>query len=588
MTIINPSLTLTFLDQNISPGTQVIGSSDIVKGSITIAKQLLNGLKPSSNQVQIQIKRICSCVENIVKTDCDIKAVFKDGNTVLFTGFVATNFSWTVTEAGERALSIELEDTGSRLLAKNFIESGYHLFNCSADAVIRAVCQACSVTVSQNCIFISSIVVKVIDSSVKCSDILSQMLYELGYVYYFDNLGELNLFEVNCTSTTGIPVFDSSKLYSCSGSALSLAKSIRQYHSSRISFTELSSASDFLVYRNTTGSDDSHQYCNMELLPGYYFDGLEIYTPSQWQEETQSQLRKPTLIEACNASSEMEIVGSKKIVSVSDIEVEFESTGSLDYSVSCSGGPYLQITVHNTGITSAFITRLDVYASVLYEKNTSVIRTNSDDLSSSNSDSLFEEEVSYIHDKTLVSKHANLVSQFHRFCNSKYTFYSKEEIQMGTIIKICEDTFSGLNVNVLVYAKQQSDKSEIVKYTAFGISVFDLNKDVIRQKTSEGISDTKGPQGVPGQSYTTEIISSNGSIFRVPNINTTLSCIVLKNTHDITQELSDSAFTWKRKSSDPIDDERWNTSSKAIGHKSVQITNQDCIGRTVFFCEVTI
>lgn len=91
-----------------------------------------------------------------------------------------------------------------------------------------------------------------------------------------------------------------------------------------------------------------------------------------------------------------------------------------------------------------------------------------------------------------------------------------------------------------------------------------------------------------GYSYTILINSSNGNVFRLPNVSTTLSCVVLKNNEDITNLLDDSKFCWKRISSDAMLDEQWNTSSKALYHKTVDITGEDCIGRTVFECEVDL
>ena len=52
--------------------------------------------------------------------------------------------------------------------------------------------------------------------------------------------------------------------------------------------------------------------------------------------------------------------------------------------------------------------------------------------------------------------------------------------------------------------------------------------------------------------------------------------------------MEDSRFKWIRKTDDELEDEKWNTSSKALYHKSVEITKEDCIGRTVFECEVDL
>ena len=94
-----------------------------------------------------------------------------------------------------------------------------------------------------------------------------------------------------------------------------------------------------------------------------------------------------------------------------------------------------------------------------------------------------------------------------------------------------------------------------------------------------------GPQGY---SYSLFINSSNGNVFRLPAVSTTLSAQVLRNNEDITASLEDWRFSWKRVTSDSTADEQWNTSSKAIGHKTIDITGADCIGRTVFTLEVEL
>lgn len=91
-----------------------------------------------------------------------------------------------------------------------------------------------------------------------------------------------------------------------------------------------------------------------------------------------------------------------------------------------------------------------------------------------------------------------------------------------------------------------------------------------------------------GVSYTINIISSNGAVFRNTNINTTLSCQVLRNSEDITDTLEETRFKWKRTTGNNTGDEIWNTSEKALNHKSVAITEADCLGRTVFNCEVDL
>lgn len=97
-------------------------------------------------------------------------------------------------------------------------------------------------------------------------------------VYYFDNLGHLNTFEINCSGTTGLPILDNDDLLVVGGKGINLSKSLRQYRAARVSFSEIGRATGYLIYSNTTGRDSTHPGCNLELSPGSHFDGTEIYT----------------------------------------------------------------------------------------------------------------------------------------------------------------------------------------------------------------------------------------------------------------------------------------------------------------------
>lgn len=111
------------------------------------------------------------------------------------------------------------------------------------------------------------------------------------------------------------------------------------------------------------------------------------------------------------------------------------------------------------------------------------------------------------------------------------------------------------------------------------------NDGTIEYLTPSPIS---GEKGDPGEAYTTVIESSNGNVFRPTSISTTLSCRVYFGTKEITDTLEDYRFNWKRNTGNTDSDNSWNNSSKAIGKKSIDVTTEDCIGRTVFDCIVDI
>ena len=112
----NPQLTLTFLGGDLETGhatVQAIGEEHIVRRSVTFHQQLLSGLKSASNQVDLSLDRSCPAIEDIIATEGDVKAVLADSTGTLFTGYLSTSYSWTLTDSGTQALAVTIEDRKS-------------------------------------------------------------------------------------------------------------------------------------------------------------------------------------------------------------------------------------------------------------------------------------------------------------------------------------------------------------------------------------------------------------------------------------------------------------------------------------------
>lgn len=581
----NPTLFLTFLGEDIQAGhniNQEISSENIVYHSISFRYQLLNNLKSSSNQITMQLTSSTCSIEDIVVTNGDIKAVLKDGSITLFTGFLSTNYSWSVTQTGESALNITLEDVGTRLLSKTFSPNGEFFFNTTAYQAIFEICKVAKISISKDCIALTENIVRTVDSSKTCKDLLDQILYEVGCVYYFDEFGHLLIYKIDCITTDNIRVLDKDNLYCVGSSAINLTKNVRTYNGARVTFTRLGRANDYLIYRNTTGQGDGHPYCYFSLKSGEHFDGTGIYDSSSWVDT----FRIPTIVKACNAESETSVVGSNEIVSVDNVRSILKAqSGSIEATITKAGGANIIIDVVNNGSLSYYITRLDALGDITFIKDTNLISTEELNGESNNSQTVLKQELNFIHTREQASKFANLITQYHKYANAKYTFYSKVDLENGSIIKLIDNIHSGLVVNVLVFAKEFTDQSEVIKYTAVGISKFDLAKETFYQSIANSQTDKKGADG---SSFTTDVESSNGSLFRPNSVDTVLSCKVLKNNLDITNELEDYRFKWIRKTDDALSDEIWNTSSKALNSKTLIVNSSDCIGRTVFNCEVDL
>jgi hypothetical protein len=591
MSIIHrPSLTLNFLGGDLEAGhslVQTIGEQHIARRSITFHQQLLSGLKSASNQVDLLLERTCSAIEDIVATEGDVKATLTDGTQTLFTGYLSSSYNWMLTHSGKQALAITIEDTGTRLLGKAFIENGRHLFHCTASEAIEAICQKAGITVSPDCISLTSPVTRSVDGSVTCGELLDQLVYELGHVYFFDALGQLRLFKVDCTSTENLPTLDKDDLVVVGGKAITLSKKIRQYKSARVSFTRLGTAGDYLVYRNTTERGDGHPYCYLKLEGGQHFDGSEIYTNTEWEDAQADSFRTPALIEACNAASEIEKVGGSKIVAVSNVRTEFTAeSGSVSAVITAAGGPYLHVAAHNSGTLAYHITRLDAYADIIYERDVNVVRTADAQIFSESSDNMLSEELHFVHDRTLAQAHANLLGQFHRHAGSSYSFFCATDLPCGTLVSIHDDAFSGLSVATMITARTFTDESDVYQYQAVGISAFDLSAPAYLEVLSHGKNDSRGAQGPPGEdAYLLQVISEGGTTFRTTAaFATTMRARVFKGGVEVTDHFTDADFRWSRTSGDAHADAIWNSEHYSVGGKTLSVTQDDVAGRTNFFC----
>ena len=516
MTYENPKLVLTFLGDDLEEGhstVQTIDDSWIVNRSIIPSLQHLNGLKSSSDQYSITLFRRCPSVEDIISTEGNIKAKLYVRETVKFTGFISTSYSWAVTDHGEQALVLTIESIGTRLFSQPFLETGYYFFDCPASAAVYNLINPLGLRIRQGDERkIVQPVRREAEAGKTVRDLIDSLFYECNAIYWFNADGELCIEKINA-DTTSARLVDSSHLFHLRGAAISLSKALRTYKGARVRYTDTGTADNYLVYRNTSGQDQRYPYCHLKLGAGEWYDGAEIYTDQEWTAATADQFREPTLISAVNAGSESSIVGSGKIIAISNAEQNVVCESGITVQIEAVGGKWFKITAHNSSNEDKYITRMDLNASIVYEKNFGVIRTQID--GPTDGKSLFEEELSWIHDKDNAQRHANLLSQYYKSCGAVYTFYSDLSLTLGSVIELNDDVFSGLDVFVLVYAAKGLTDSELIEYKAVGVSTFNLDAPVWHGTTgSANPSGAQGPQGEPGA--TAEIQYALGSSITDP------------------------------------------------------------------------
>lgn len=460
MTFINPTIELTFTEDS---STYTISEEYIIKQSIKISEQWLKGLDSSSNFVELQLNQDCPIILSngicLLSTDSDVKAVLYNDSVPIFTGYISESLTWTVTNSGKKALAITIEDVGTRLLPKPFIRTGGKVvLEDEADVVIRQICNACGVPVDSGFPVISTNVLKVVEIGATCQSLLNSLFKEIGYAYYFTELGKLSARKIECNITQNVPVLNKDDLYSYDGSCITLQKQIRQYRSSKVNYKTIGKRRETLIYKDISGQDEHHPDCNILLTSGQTYPDPNGY---------------PSYVEA------KDLVNGNQVVYISNVvsDVEVGPTGvNVQSSISQFGADTISVLlncVSTAGHDNAVVSKLQASANLTYIEadNDTIAGTV---VSSDVSDNVVEMKCEWIHDKTPADNLANLLVNYYEKCNKTYQFYASVNYDCGTIVKIVDDVYSNLSQDVLITAKDYGDYSNVIRYTAVSIKEFEV------------------------------------------------------------------------------------------------------------------
>lgn len=161
----------------------------------------------------------------------------------------------------------------------------------------------------------------------------------------------------------------------------------------------------------------------------------------------------------------------------------------------------------------------------------------------------------------------------------RYMFNNLDTDNFGEGLSVSiNDAVARLSTDMRIELDTAGITSEVIDEINGIASRFEQAADEIIQRVEQKIMENIG--------YQVQIVSSNGSIFKNGNIETTLSVVLRVAKEDVTADYNEACFRWTRKSADASDDRRWNAIN-ATGMKEINITNRDVNGRATFFCTFT-
>ena len=584
MTITTPRLVLTFLDTST---TTTVTTTDIVFHEIKFEYQLLNGFSPSSNKVSLQLKQGAAAIHSILATEGDVKAVLYDNTSVLFTGYLSDNHNWVINSYGEQAFNITIEDVGTKLLGKAFLSSdapslytlkGY--VNSGNNSVVSQICSRAGITLANNQPSITGEVCANVDKNLTCRDLLTSVLLESGYTYYFNSNGQLCLFKIDCSSTSGVPVINGSNLYVVNNTAIALNKKAKQYKQVNVSYDEYETRTGVLVYKDVSGQDTDHPDCNFVIKPNSYYpvglyevatvaamkalgtgdvslgnyvrvlatndvyEVVELGTPGADETGTSYSFVLTTVSQISYVEAE-DIDKGRDIISISNVSGTVVYSGSLTYEISQRGAKNIAVVLHNTGSSDTTVTKLQATADIIDIKSKCIL-TAGETVGTDSSNNIYSASMKYLHTKKDAQIYANMMADYFKYCNYSYQFFANQDYALGTVVNVVDNIFSGLTVNLLLTAKQLNDKSGTVKYTGVTISPFDLTAAIVSENTLS--PDSVGVPGPAGKSpltvaFSNKVFSTSSTGFIIQQQD---SEILTQNTNSFTITADDSSVEYMK------------------------------------------
>ena len=526
MLITDPSLVLTFTQD----GTEKTTNS-IELDSIKMKEVLLNDdLSCSSNSVQLSlIPDDSGIITDILGADRDIRAILKDGNTVLFTGYISDSYTWKIGVTGEDVFSINLEDVGSRVLNRSYSdEDGLYIRETFTDLVAKIRQAAGNVfsvlydsSVSQT--VRDTVLLNKIDSGVTLQNILDQVCYELGLVYYFNADGDLVIKAINIESSASYDIYSQGgtyNLYTEQTTGIELVKKARQYTQSKVRYTVTEDSQTVVpIYKvsetlqvpsghwwDGADHDNSTDPIYELTLDEFFVSGKTYYTKSGniYSVATVtagSPVEDNTYYEYANLAGTVDVTDLEKGKDIlyiypnsvkpnlADQNTAY-SDGGIDYVAAPTGfansrwtlkqhagTDKLDVLIDNTasGI-SVYYNEFQAGARIIRKSSTASVFRAAKGLTA-NSEVQFTYDANWIHDRDTALSLATLTNNWYLYCGAQYTFYLQDDIPLGSIVNVHENVFSNLDLKLILTSRSYTMTGlhpGLFAYTAFAIADFSL------------------------------------------------------------------------------------------------------------------
>ena len=448
--------------------------------------QLNENLQHQETQVSLRIA-YDSELHKILVENQNIPAKLVDDDKILFTGTIDSGISWTDNGNPEplECFNITIFDNSGKLQATT--ESEFAMINRSLTEIIVAICDKCGIVCSRTTFPVDDPIVPVfiLPAEKEFYQPLSDLLFEYGYAFGFDNNGYFGL--INLTQPQSTTFHDD--LYE----GVKFSRTKKKYTGLSVTYGQLVQKNNEQVFFEGGDLDAENKILPIVIQPGAYYPWesdpiIEEDEGQVYQQFAAGFAEEKTLY---NGEKKYQRSNNSKLIYTTNHELVPDYSDNLTVDRKEFSFTQASIRFHNTSTTDATLKQLAIRATAYYRQEQQIIL---------GSGKKFEYQTNYLYDKAKTDAFVETLKKYFLGGNFKITFKTDAEFTPGTKIKL-NTGLSGISADVLILSCEKDFDNE--NYTINAITIQDISLDEKKYQTQKSMT---ADQRIQRTEYTTTAI----------------------------------------------------------------------------------
>lgn len=450
--------------------------------------QLNENLQHQETQVSLRIA-YDSELHKILVENQNIPAKLIDDNKILFTGTIDSGISWTDNGNPEPldCFNITIFDNSGKLQATT--ESEFAMINKSLTEIIVAICDKCGIICSRTTFPVDDPIVPVFILPVEKEfyQPLSDLLFEYGYAFGFDNNGYFGL--INLAQPQSTTFHDD--LYE----GVKFSRTKKKYTGLSVTYGQLVQKNNEQVFFEGGDLDAENKILPIVIQPGAYYPWesdpiIEADEGQVFQQFAAGFAEEKTLY---NGEKKYQRNNNSKLIYTTNHELVQDFSSNLTVDRKEFSFTQASIRFHNKSTTDATLKQLAIRATAYYRQDQQIIL---------GSGKKFEYQTNYLYDKAKTDAFVEILKKYFLGGNFKITFKTDAEFTPGTKTKL-NTGLSGITADVLILSCEKDFDNE--NYTINAITIQDISLDEKKYQTQKSMT---ADQRIQRTEYTTTSIKT--------------------------------------------------------------------------------